>query len=235
MVIASLTECLSGLCAQALQDAIPPFQLNSYRYVVQALLSVCVVCWQKKMFLVQREYVYYVIANIVTSTVFNTSYYTAASRLPLGLLVTLTTLIQLLSALVIQKFVKYQIIHMFKILGCCVVFLGSAFMLQPTLALEVNEGLETEKIIGVFLVIIAGVSSIFSALIVQNYAPPEIIVVWSAWISACGAVASAVLAVYTDDIQIVLTWSQVLLLLGHCLGAGITGLLVICAYKSLSQ
>ena len=176
----------------------------------------------------------YIIAVIGTATAYTTAYYTAASRLPLGLLITLKVLVQIIAALVVQRFVMYHIIHMLKLPGCCVVVPGSALMLQPLLALEVGEVFEKRTVIGVTLVVIAGVSGILVAYIVQNYTPPDDLVLWSVWVTAGGAVASTVLAFYTDDLQVTLTSRQALLLSGHCLGAAITGIMELIAFKYIS-
>ena len=248
-----VAETISSACAQALQDFIPPFQLNFFRYIVQLVLTVIILLVKRpSMDIYSVNTKCYLFATCILSIIFNVSFFSAASRLPLGTLVILMSVIQIISVLVLHKTIFKESIPLIKVIIIPLILVGLYLMLEPQLdQMKVDlvnttasnnktvhstvtdhaTGDTSKNIIGIVLAIIAGLSITgFNAVINRNLQRVDMLII-SLWICLMGTIASVLLAFYFDPLQYHLTLTQGLLLLGHSFGAAVCSILAIFGFQ----
>ena len=170
--------------------------------------------------------------------IYNVSFYSAASRLPLGTLVMLMCIVQIISVLIIQRLVFIESICFFKIIVIPFIFAGLYLMFEPRIQHEnfgsfvnTTTGSETEKqsrdVLGIILAIIGGIALSIMVAVINNKLQNVNVVIISMWLSSIGTLVSFVLAFYIDQLQFCLTLQQGLLVLCHSSAAAICAILTI--------
>ena len=248
-----VAETMSSACAQALQDVIPPFQLNLFRYIAQLILTAIILLFKRpNMDIKCVNTKFYLFVTCILSIIFNVSFYSAASRLPLGTLVILMSVIQIISVLALHKTILKETVPLIKVIIIPLTLLGLCLMLEPQLdQMKVNPVNTTasdnktvystvtdhatrdilQNAIGIVLAVIAGISCTgFNAVINRNLQHVDMLII-SLWICLIGTIASVLLAFYFDPLQYHLTLTQGLLLLGHGCGAAVNSVLTIFGFQ----
>ena len=127
--IASWTA--SALSVQALQMAVPEFQLSALRYIGCILVSIIFIYIRKPSIHLSQEHYAYIIAMSIASVSFNVCYFSAVSLLPLTNASALTMSLRMIFFTLIMK-VKFQEqldkILIISIVGCST---GMLFIAQP--------------------------------------------------------------------------------------------------------
>ena len=243
VLVAIVTETMSLACAQALQDVIPPFQLNLFRYIVQLILTVIIILFKRpKMGIDCIITKLYLSVACIVNSILNVSFFSASSRLPLGTFVILMSVMQIISVLVLHKMIFKETVPLIKVIIIPLILVGLYLMLEPqleqmkvelfktTCPATVNNTIPSlmdynvtdnvsRNTIGVVLAIIAGISATgYSAVINRNLQHVDMFVI-SLWLSLVGTVGSFLLTAYIDPPQYHLTLTQGLLLLGHASGS----------------
>ena len=121
----------SGVAVQALQRAVPDFELSIFRYAGATLTAGILITFQRKPLHVPKDCYFHIVIMAITSLLFNFFYYFAASILPLvhasGLnesfrMVAFSILISIVSRTYPEK------LTIIAILGCT---LGTFLVVQP--------------------------------------------------------------------------------------------------------
>ena len=244
------SETFSAMCAQALQDIIPPFQLNVTRFFAGIILAGALVCWNKtNLKITDVNTGFNITVSSFISILYNITLYSAASKVPLGTMVTLISVVQIIFALIIQRFIFHESICIFKLIIVPVVFVGLYLILEPGL---VNKTLNIENsyingttgkgiyvgyslyTVGIILTIVTGIVSILGITIINRYLnklPMPLVTMWS---SLIGTLVSVLLATYIDDLHFDISVRQALLILGHCSGAALATCLIIFGTQHIS-
>ena len=236
--MAITAEAIGCMCAQALQDVVPPFQLNFLRFVAQLLFSVALIILKGMditMFI--SHFQFYTVITSVLGTFYNVSLYSAASRLPLGTLVMVLGIVQIVGILIIQRVFFMETISFFKIIVIPVTLAGIFLMLEPGVHFEHQGSFNDTNIgsrrqehstyVGIILTIIAGLTSVMYVSVINNKLQNVQAVFISMWLGTVGSICSLILAFYIDQLQFQLTLQEGLLVLGHSSAAAICALLTI--------
>ena len=121
----------SSIAAQALQQAVPDFQLSALRYVGGILVSIIWIFIQKPSIHLLKVQYAYIIAMSMANIFFNVCYFSAVSLLPLTHASALTMSLRMIFFTLIMK-VKFQgqlgVILIISIVGCTT---GMLFIAQP--------------------------------------------------------------------------------------------------------
>ena len=244
------SETFSAMCAQALQDVIPPFQLNVTRYFAGIILAGALVCWNKTPLRITDVTTgFNIIASSFLGILFNIALYSAASKVPLGTMVTLISVVQIIFVLMIQRLFFHESISIFKLIIVPVIFVGLYLILEPGL---VNENLSIENsyingttgkgiyvgyslyTVGIILTILAGITSVLVVTSINHYLNKLPMPLVNMWWSIIGTLVSVLLATYIDDLQFDISVTQALLILGHCCGAALTTGFIISGTQHIS-
>ena len=233
-LMALFLETISSMCAQALQDVVPPFELNFSRYFAQLIFSLILnKCRKIDTSVMLSDKGFYVVTTSVLSTVYNVSFYSAASRLPLGIMIMVNTIAQIVIAVVIQKLVFRDTISIFKLIVIPFIFGGLYIMLEPQLVqTEMGEfnnstvngenDLLSREAVGIVLCIVAAMSGTFAVAITNSKLSEVPLVTMSLWIALIGTVESCILAVYINPLKLQLSLYQGLLFFAHSSTAAIS-------------
>ena len=84
VVFAVFCECGSTICAQALGQIIPMFELNIWRFALQPLLVLPIIMCKKIPFRINRNNIPDVFMICVLFNIYNALFYNAATYLPVG-------------------------------------------------------------------------------------------------------------------------------------------------------
>ena len=241
-------ETFSAMCAQALQDVIPPFQLNVTRYFAGIILAGALVCWNKtNLKITDVNTGLNIIASSFLGILFNLTLYSAASKVPLGTMVTLISVVQIISVLIIQRLIFHETISILKVIIVPVIFVGLYLILEPqlvndnlrrvnfngTTGKKVNSGFSPYTC-GIILTIVSGIISALVITVINhclNKLPMPLVNMW--W-SFVGTFTSVILATYIDDLQFDISVTQALLILGHCSGAALATCFIISGTQHIS-
>ena len=131
LAVAIISWTSSSVAVQALQRAVPDFQLSALRYLGCLSVSILWIAIQKPSMNLQKVQYAYIIAMSIASTLFNVCYFAAVSILPLtnasGLTVTLRMIF-----FALMTSIRYQVsldkILIVSIVGCTA---GMIFITQP--------------------------------------------------------------------------------------------------------
>ena len=132
-LVSNVLATVGSGCAQALQQAIPPFQLNFSRYIFQLFICTCLVLARHEAFGVKLALIPYVLLAGACSNLFNIAYYTASALLPLGMLLVVTNVTQIINSTIINKLVFDKMVAPLKLLLIGLMIIGLFFILQPSL------------------------------------------------------------------------------------------------------
>ena len=237
-LLAIIAETISCMCAQALRDVVPPFQLNFLRYVAQLLFTIVLVILKgMDITIFISHFQFYTVLTSVLSMIYNVSFYSAASILPLGTLVMVLGIVQIVGILIIQRVLFMETISFFKIIVIPVTLVGISLMLEPVVHFEDmgsfvdtyigSSSQEHSTYVGIILAIIAGLTSAIYVSIVNNKLQNVQMVIISMWFGTVGSICSLILAFYIDELQFQITLQDGLLVLGHSSATAICALFTI--------
>ena len=130
-IASNIMASLGGACAQALQGAVPPFELNLSRYVAQTILCLTLILIQRLSMKLERPQVPPMLLAGLFSNIFNLSYYTASAMLPLGTQLVFTSLFQLITSIIFNKVILKKSIQWQKFIFMGLVVVGLVLVLQP--------------------------------------------------------------------------------------------------------
>ena len=129
MVIFSFLS--SGVAVQALQRAVPDFELSIFRYVGATLTAGILIALQRKPLHVPKDCYFPIVIMAVTSLLFNFFYFFAVSILPLSHASGLTETFRMLAYLILISIISRtypEKLTIIAILGCT---LGTFLVVQP--------------------------------------------------------------------------------------------------------
>ena len=256
-VIAGLSTTLSSACAQTLNGLIPAFQLNAWRYVAEMFMSACLVVFTRTDIRIPYIKVPWMILLTVLSVILNTSYYTAATYLPLGILELSKISISYIATLLLSKRLLYKQTVCFQYVAFIVILLGQFLLLQPcflfpakrchndlsVLDNATNKSIEAEmehttsssssSLIGFILVIMAALASSLRTFVYRCQVPDISTSVVSLWTSTLGVLLSLIIMIYFESPIIFLEDLDIWLLSGHAGFAGCAGILVVHSQQNL--
>ena len=121
----------SGAAVQALQRAVPDFELGLFRYSGATLTAGIIIAFQRNPLHVPKGCYFYIVIMGVTSLLFNFFYYFAASILPLAHVSGLHQSFRMISFSILISYVSrtsQDKLIVVAILGCT---LGAFFVVQP--------------------------------------------------------------------------------------------------------
>ena len=84
LIMSMFLCCASVSCVQVLGGAIPEFELNAWRFMINFLVSLPVVMCQKCDVIVPRSKLPHMVAQFFFALLYNVTYYEAALYLPVG-------------------------------------------------------------------------------------------------------------------------------------------------------
>ena len=207
-VIAGLSTTLSSACAQTLNGLIPAFQLNAWRFAAEVFMSACLVVFTQTDVHIPYIKVPWMILLTVLSVILNTSYYTAATYLPLGILELSKISISYIATLLLSKRLLYKQTVCFQYVAFIVILLGQLLLLQPcflfpatrchndlsVLDNATNKSIEAEMehttLIGFILVVMAALTTSLRTFVYRCQVPDISTSVVSFWTSTLGVLLS---------------------------------------------
>ena len=131
VVITVLCFVASGVSVQALQKAVPDFELSLFRYSGTALAAgVAIVLLRKPLYIPKEHYGNIVIMG-TTSLLFNFFYYFAVSVLPLAHVSGLTQSLRMIAVSILMSFTSRTWLEKLTIVAICGCTIGSFFVVQP--------------------------------------------------------------------------------------------------------
>ena len=105
---AGLSNPVASAFAQKLNGLIPAFQLNACRYAAEVFMSVCLAVFTHTSVWIPYIKVPWIVLLAVLNTIINTTFYTAAIYLPIGILELANTSITYIGTLVLSKRFLYK-------------------------------------------------------------------------------------------------------------------------------
>ena len=129
--ISITTWTTSSVAVQALQRAVPDFQLSALRYIGCIIVSVIWICIQKPTIHLEKFQYAYIIAMSTAGVFFNVCFFTAVSMLPLTNASSLTVSLRMIFFAMmtrVQSHVPLNKILIVSIVGCTA---GMVFITQP--------------------------------------------------------------------------------------------------------
>ena len=131
MVIAVLCFVASGVSVQALQKAVPDFELSLFRYSGTALTTGVAIAILRKPLQVSKEHYVNIVVMGTTSLLFNFFYYFAVSVLPLAHVSGLYLSFRMIIVSILMSFTSRTWLDRLTIVAICGCTLGTFFVVQP--------------------------------------------------------------------------------------------------------
>ena len=120
-------------CVQALQGAIPNFQLSAIRSLVQGPFYILVGAIKRKNFVIEKVHVFPTICLALLYMAKNVGYYGSAKYLPLVEVVGISSMFTMLSAVVHARLAYQREIMKVDLMSMCICMLGILLIIQPSL------------------------------------------------------------------------------------------------------
>ena len=258
---AALSVNIGSACAQILDGLIPVFELNAWRYVAEVFMSAWLVVFMRRD--VQISYIKFpwMILLAVLGVIMNTTYYSAAIYLPIGILELFMTSISYIATLLLSKRFLYKQTVCFQYVAFLVILIGQFLLLQPCFLFQAarchndlsisinatNKSINAEQeyitssssssssssLIGYVLVIVASLASSLRQFVYRCQVPDISTSVVSLWTSTLGLLLTLIIMIYFESPIILLKNLDIWLLLGHAGGVACAGILVVHSQQNL--
>ena len=126
-VLASASLAVGVGCVQALQGAIPHFELNALRFIFLFLVTTISFTLRRELPRVARGDIVYVVMYAVMVNVFSLTLYASVGYIPLGVAGSSTRIVAMLLVLPLAKIFLGERITLLKIFGVVVGSIGLVF------------------------------------------------------------------------------------------------------------
>ena len=254
---AGLSNPVAAAFAQKLNGLIPAFQLNACRYAAEVFMSVCLAVITRTSVWIPYIKVPWIILLAVLNTIINTTFYTAAIYLPIGILELANTSITYIGTLLLSKRFLYKQTVCFQYVAFIGILLGQFLLWQPCFLFPLarchndfsildnatNKSISPEldntasstssSLIGYGLVILASLGIALRTFVCRCQFPDISTCVVSLWAGTLGLLLSLTIMIYFEAPIIFLDNLDVGLFFGHVGFAACACILVIHAQQNL--
>ena len=258
-ISAALSVNIGSACAQILDGLIPVFELSAWRYAAEVFLSACLVVFTRRDVRISYIKFPWMILLAVLSVVMNTTYYSAAIYLPIGILELFMTSISYIATLLLSKRFLYKQTVCFQYFAFIIILIGQFLLLQPCLLFQVarchndlsilinatNKSINPEleystspsssssSLIGYVLVAITSLALSLRQFVYRCQVPDISTSVVSLWTSTLGLLLTLIIMIYFESPIILLKNLDIWLLIGHAGGVACAGILVVHSQQNL--
>ena len=264
VVVGTVFLVFGRASVQLLHGLVPPFELNAARYLVQTLLSGVLIATRSTNWQVPQVTLPWLCFVAVSSNVFNFTYYTSASFLPLGNQQLVTLAASFVGCVTLIRVFLQKAIHWTKYISIFLVLVGGVLVIQPdppfhheerstpnktiagftnfsmdalqnkTLDWTKSSSIYASTIAGYILAVIAGLALSSKAFLVRLRVNDIPSTVVAFWTGLGGTLFSWILSFYLEDVVIPTSGFQWLLICIHAVAAATNGLFVLYAQQVLS-
>ena len=256
-ISAGLAVNIGSACAQILDGLIPPFELNVCRFAAEVFMSACLVVFTKTDVRISYIKVPWIILLAVLSVILNTTYYSAAIYLPIGILELFMTSFSYVATLLLSKRFLYKQTVCFQYFAFLVILIGQFLLLQPCFLFQgarclndlsisinatnksINPDLEyttspsSSSLIGYVLIVVASLTLSLRQFVYRCQDPDISTSVVSLWTSTLGLFLTLIIMIYCESPIILLKNLDIWLLLAYSGGVACAGMLVTHSQQNL--
>ena len=132
-IIASIGLTVGVGCVQALQGAVPHFEINAIRFIFLFLVTATMFVVRREPPKLARGDIIYVIMYAIMVNIFSLTLYASVGYIPMGVAGSITRIVAMLVVLPLAKFFLGERITILKILGVIVGSVGLVLVCKPDL------------------------------------------------------------------------------------------------------